>query len=394
MRVVGDERTLPLRHRLTNGLFAVVAVTALASAITNVALGLPAVTVIVTGITGMGHVGLFLWSRVRRELRGPLWVSFGMLVFALYPAMWLGNFGLDGGNQLIAVGLLAAAASLMQGRQRAFWLLAIVVVTVLLFTAGHAWGPQLGSYGSFGARAADNFATTVIIAAAIAALNLVTEASYRREREKAREYAAVIERTNRELEEALERNRALALTDAMTALPNRRHAEPILTQKVAEGCRYGRPLSVAVIDVDHFKSVNDRHGHAVGDAVLTALGRVLSDVAREADVAARWGGEEFVVICPETSLEGALVLAERVRKQVEGHRFASGLPITVSIGVAERRHDDTAETLFERADAALYRAKRRGRNRVASDALASSVTPSRRTPPARGRSASSSLAPP
>jgi diguanylate cyclase (GGDEF)-like protein len=190
------------------------------------------------------------------------------------------------------------------------------------------------------------------------------QANYERERERVRTYAAIIERTNRELEAALAANREMALTDSLTQLPNRRSLESSLTAKVREVERYERPLSLILLDVDHFKVVNDTHGHAVGDAVLVALAEVMRAMLRSSDLCARWGGEEFVLMCPETGLEGALTVAERLRREVEQRELVEGVRVTISLGVEVYRSGDDVGRLFERVDAALYEAKRSGRNRV------------------------------
>lgn len=154
-----------------------------------------------------------------------------------------------------------------------------------------------------------------------------------------------------------------------------------------EAGRYRRPLALAVLDIDHFKAVNDRHGHAVGDRIIAGLGVTLATDKRAVDIAARWGGEEFVVLFPETPLDGAEVVAERLRASVEAASYAEGVPVTVSIGIAVAAPDDEPSALFERADAALYAAKHGGRNRVV---VAAPVTPpsfaprSSRSAPPRG----------
>ena len=170
------------------------------------------------------------------------------------------------------------------------------------------------------------------------------------------------------------------ITDALTGLHNRRDFDRRWSAELALARRYGLPLTLLLVDVDHFKSVNDSYGHTVGDQVLRAVGRLILDCLRISDVPARYGGEEFAIITPHTRPETAVVLAERLRHAVEqGARRALGKAaaertITVSIGIAGC--DDAArgcERLFERADEALYAAKRAGRNRVVVAAPASAT---------------------
>jgi two-component system, cell cycle response regulator len=172
------------------------------------------------------------------------------------------------------------------------------------------------------------------------------------------------------------RNDELALlsrTDQLTGLSNRRHGEERLRAEIEAAQRYQRPLTVLMIDIDHFKHVNDRYGHAGGDAVLRGLGRRLRDLLRGADLAARWGGEEFVVLLPDTSVAGGAALAERLLETmretpvvIDDQATADDratCTVTVSIGAASSDETPLAEIL-RRADEALYRAKRAGRDRL------------------------------
>jgi diguanylate cyclase (GGDEF)-like protein len=161
--------------------------------------------------------------------------------------------------------------------------------------------------------------------------------------------------------------RDLAHTDPLTSLANRRYLEQGLARFLALADRNLTPISLLAIDLDHFKSVNDTHGHAVGDAILKGVAQILSGELRATDLFARTGGEEFVAVLPLAPLEGGRVVAERLRKRIEGALFPSGtatVRITMSVGLAERRPGEGGTDLLRRADEALYRAKRRGRNRV------------------------------
>jgi len=155
--------------------------------------------------------------------------------------------------------------------------------------------------------------------------------------------------------------------DGLTGVHNRRYLDHRLDVELERFRRYGRPLSVLLLDVDHFKAVNDRHGHTVGDVVLKGVAAALVARVRKSDLVARYGGEEFCCLLPETPREGALREAERLREAVAAVRHAGAegeLSVTVSIGVAEAATGDAAEVLLRRADAGLYEAKRTGRNRV------------------------------
>ncbi len=175
------------------------------------------------------------------------------------------------------------------------------------------------------------------------------------------------------LREKFQQGLELAITDSLTGLYNRRYMESHLASLVEEGAHAGKPVSLLIFDIDYFKSVNDTRGHPAGDAVLKEFAQRIQQNVRGVDLACRLGGEEFVVVMPDTDLAYAVMVAERLRQKVAEVAFhvepTLALSITVSIGIGVTEGPaDTAGKLLERADSALYRAKRDGRNRVVSEA--------------------------
>jgi diguanylate cyclase (GGDEF)-like protein len=164
-----------------------------------------------------------------------------------------------------------------------------------------------------------------------------------------------------QLFEAQEEN---ALTDELTKLPNRRALAQSFLQETQRARRHRNPIAFLMIDLDHFKQVNDTYGHLNGDAVLAELAQILKTSARESDVCARYGGEEFALILHETTEPGARVLAERIRAKVAAATFPGGLKLTISVGVAATEEPNLFTQLIDRADQALYAAKQGGRNQV------------------------------
>jgi two-component system cell cycle response regulator len=166
----------------------------------------------------------------------------------------------------------------------------------------------------------------------------------------------------------------MAITDALTGLFNRRYMESHLGTLIEQATARGKPLSTLVIDIDYFKAINDTDGHDAGDDVLRDFALRLKRSIRGIDLACRYGGEEFVIVMPETDMAVAAMVAERLRRRIAAEPFpiqqgARAVPVTISIGIAALRgNDDTAAALLKRADQALYRAKRDGRNRVVPDA--------------------------
>ena len=166
----------------------------------------------------------------------------------------------------------------------------------------------------------------------------------------------------------------MAITDALTGLFNRRYMENHLATLIEQAGTRGKPLSALMLDIDYFKSINDTYGHDAGDDVLRDLALRVKRSIRGIDLACRYGGEEFVLVMPETDMAVAAMVAERLRRRIAAEPFsiqkgAKSVPVTISIGIAGLRDkDDTAASVLKRADQALYRAKRDGRNRVVPDA--------------------------
>ncbi|RYE85150.1 MAG: GGDEF domain-containing protein [Hyphomicrobiales bacterium] len=202
----------------------------------------------------------------------------------------------------------------------------------------------------------------LLITAAIVALVFVLPflRAQSREHGKLSMLTSVLRRRTKEMEQA-------ALTDGLTGLANRRHFDDALDQQLSAFDRSAEPLGLMILDLDHFKSINDTHGHDVGDEVLRKVSKCLMDYTRHHDTVARLGGEEFAVVVPNMSPRDLGDFADRLRLAVERLRIQSGnvrLRITMSIGLAEARPGENAASLYKRADINLYNAKQSGRNRI------------------------------
>lgn len=178
-----------------------------------------------------------------------------------------------------------------------------------------------------------------------------------------------LKKRNSELQSMLHHVEALAITDPLTGLFNRRRFDDVLKREFAITKRYGTPLSCLMVDVDHFKRINDLYGHDAGDRVLCGVASRLTARLREVDTAARFGGEEFSILLPQTPKQGALIVAERIAAVVRREHFEfddGSASVTVSVGVAEGRDvtGNSPEGLVKAADSALYLAKSRGRDQV------------------------------
>ncbi|MDW7998134.1 MAG: diguanylate cyclase [Thermodesulfovibrio sp.] len=174
----------------------------------------------------------------------------------------------------------------------------------------------------------------------------------------------LLEEQTKDLNKALSEIRVQAITDRLTQIFNRIKIEEVLREELERAKRYNTKFSVIMMDIDHFKRVNDDFGHIVGDKFLIEFVNLVLKRIRKTDYFGRWGGEEFIIVCPNTSLRKALILAENLRKIVEDHNFNMVGHRTVSIGVSVFTAKDTVESIINKADKALYEAKNKGRNKV------------------------------
>ena len=177
------------------------------------------------------------------------------------------------------------------------------------------------------------------------------------------------QQANSRLRSAIFSLEKLASTDRLTSAWNRRRFEETIDGETHRSARYGHPLSMLLLDIDHFKRINDTHGHTEGDRVLVEVSTQVRAIMRRSDSLTRWGGEEFIVLMPNTGLERAMAMAERIRETVAAGEVEGIGRLTVSIGVAEYLPSERAPEWLDRTDRAMYRAKNEGRNRVVADPL-------------------------
>ncbi|MDF9777342.1 sensor domain-containing diguanylate cyclase [Pseudomonas baetica] len=183
---------------------------------------------------------------------------------------------------------------------------------------------------------------------------------------------------NRAIKRYQDKIQAQAILDSLTELPNRRGFDLLAAQAMHEARREPKPLTALLLDLDHFKTLNDTYGHLAGDQVLIGFARDLESCLRHSDIVCRWGGEEFIVLLKDTDGKTGLMIAEKIRQHVEQQRYAyndKALQLTVSIGLTTLQADDTLHSLLSRADHAMYRAKQTGRNRTCVEKSHSSYEP-------------------
>ena len=282
------------------------------------------------------------------------------LIFMFLPALWVFNGGSSSGTAYVVTLLDSFIVVLATGeearlRERVIAGIsmgALVVVVCLMLWLEYERPDLVYSYRSRSVRYLD-MAVSMVIAVTGNFLILRTYVSqHQRDLARIRKYSETLE--------------VLAQTDAMTGLLNHAHGIARLETEISKAHRYGRRLSIVMLDLDWFKSVNDEFGHQAGDEVIIRFSDGLRRCSRVFDVPIRYGGEEFILILPETGLEAARVVGERIRSYLLGS--ASWVPrrITVSGGIVECAEGDTADSMVKRADDLLYRAKHTGRDRILS----------------------------
>ena len=274
-----------------------------------------------------------------------------LAAFAAVAAIWLGVAPLFGTLFFV---LYVAWRAAPRWAAAAVALVAFFVVLVLIS------GRQ--PFGELAARDVVVYAQRYLFVLSIFGLGFSTLLAQLRAQQAGLE-RRVLERT-RELEEANARLAELAAFDALSGAANRRNFDQALNAEALRSHRYRRPLAVILADIDRFKNVNDSHGHAAGDDVIRGVAATLAANCRSSDLVARYGGEEFAVLLPETGVQQALDLAERLRQAIEGADYGIVGRITASFGVAELGADGSPAELVQSADRALYEAKAQGRNRT------------------------------
>lgn len=289
----------------------------------------------------LGTLGLLLYFRRTANLKVTSWSVVLILTLILLMFIYLANAL---AYSMIWVTVLPPIAFFLLGRKSGAWLCALVFAFVLIFfyakmQSAPATSPSLGS---------------LLNIAEVLLAHLFIFLFY--------------ERSRAEAYEELER---LSETDKLTGLFNRRHLDKLLTQEFSRYQRSQSPLSLVLCDIDHFKRVNDNYGHLTGDKVMQEIASIFMSTIRATDMCGRWGGEEFLLIFPDTSRDGAVSIVKDLQGVLANTTFAQGINITLSFGISSTAHDRDAEQQLRRADDALYEAKRQGRNCyvVAPDSL-------------------------
>ncbi|MDI6709989.1 MAG: diguanylate cyclase [Bacillota bacterium] len=390
-KLIGDNAVFSLQHRIFNVIALMGIIMSFSACLVNYALKLGTLTVIVPFGCGIMALGLYLMSIIGRKYTVPAMVTVIILSFVFFPAMWIINGGTYGSIPYYMLLNAGITVVLLAGLKRVLILAFYFVAVGALIAAEYRIPGLVTSYDSELIRYLDSSFGYVVCLVSTAALFAVLVDSYAKERQRAEEYLAVLERQNEEIEaknrmleasnaelkEAKEKaedlNRLLhkekeklqklSITDDLTGVYNRMYITARLREEVEASRKRQRKLVVALIDIDNFKRVNDTHGHLFGDCVLKRVGETIAAGLRQTDIVGRYGGEEFLLVLPDTGLENGYAVVERIRRKILDLKWENDLKVTISGGITELDGAQVTDLLTQ-ADRLLYQAKDRGRNRI------------------------------
>jgi len=387
--LIGDHKTFPPRHRVFNVLLIVGTLMSFSAVIINYFLDLGTLSIIVPFVFGFMVLGLYLASRKERMYELPATLSTILLSFFFFPVMWLINGGTKGGIPYYFIINAGVIGILLTGLKRLVTFLLFIIVVIILIVIEY-WMPHLiVGYQSEAARYYDlSFGLFICLFANVLFISTLID-NYEKERQKAKNYLMEIKKQSKEiaiknrklersyvrLKEAKERTeqlnrllteekqklQKLSITDYLTGTFNKEYIITRLKEEIQLSHLSRKKLTVALIDIDDFKKINDTNGHLFGDYALQRIAKIIKENIRQNDIVGRFGGDEFLIILPNTDWKEGYAVTERTRKKILALNWKNNLKITVSGGVAELG-DEKFTSLFERIDKLLYKAKLKDKN--------------------------------
>ncbi|MGE5403614.1 MAG: GGDEF domain-containing protein [Candidatus Saccharibacteria bacterium] len=350
--IAGDPEHLRLSHRVFNITALLALIMALIAGVENILLGFPVSMIAIMFLFALTMAILYYLSRYKNYFEVSMTIAVLILLLVFTPLTWIFNGGINGGSHytILFYGMVICAIS--SGRKRTVFLILLGMVVLGLSIFEYYNPHSISQTTDRFVRYIDVITSFLFTIALTVALFIVYLNNYENERLRVVEYSKILEE--------------MATTDGLTRLYNHAHIHHILENRIHEAVRYGLKLSVIMMDLDHFKDVNDTYGHEFGNTVLFQVAQTLKGSVRTCDLVGRYGGEEFMIICPETGADGATILADRLREKIGSLNIGDKVNITISGGVAELEPESerAAVHLIKQADDALYSAKNQGRNQI------------------------------
>ena len=348
---------IPLEKRLADIFFITGFVVSSAFLVVNLLIGIP--FLMNTPCLVTAAICVFLPKKFPCGQRWPIRFALLFVAFVFFPYLFFIRGGTHSSISMCFVMIVVYMVVMFHGKTRIAIVSGIIVSYLILLVLGYRYPAYFHPYSSEISRVIDYGVTFVMTASVTALIGSYTVDIYEYDRTHIEELINQLETKNAEL---------LKLTnhDSLTGVFNRRYFMEVLGEEMLTHRENNMDLCVLMMDLDHFKNINDTHGHSAGDEVLKLFASSVKECLRRHDVLARYGGEEFVILLPLCSLDNGVIIAERIRKDIETLRYRRDIRFTVSIGISSLAPDDTELGLIDRADQNLYAAKKAGRNLVVS----------------------------
>ncbi|MGI6037316.1 MAG: GGDEF domain-containing protein [Limnochordia bacterium] len=389
-----SKKRVSLRHRIFNVVFLVGIFMSFSASLINYLLGLGTTLVLITAIGGVVTVGLYIVFKVMGNYDQLALIIVILLSFVFFPSLWFANGGTYGGIPYYLIINAGIMALLLEGLQRKIIFVLYAIVVGGLMVLEYQRPDLVVGYDLGLTRYIDlAFCLSVCLCTIVVLIAVLTD-SYLNEFKKSEQYLATLEEKNREIEaknRMLEMSNAelsaakekaeelnemlneeklrlqqLSITDYLTGAFNKRFITSCLEEEMEASRDQGNRLTVAMVDIDNFKDINDTYGHLYGDYVLERIARAIIGSLRQTDIVGRYGGDEFLIILRNTSKEEGYALMERVRQRILQLEWERDLVVSISGGVIEVRSEGLTD-LLKKVDQLLYKAKHKSKNMIAKE---------------------------
>ncbi len=389
--LIGNENKFPLEHRILNVSALIGIAMSFLAIINNYLLNLGILTVMVPVACGFITIFCYYISLIKKQYHAALYLALSILSFVFFPTMYFINAGLLGSIPYYIVVFAGMMAVLLSGLTRIIFLLINVIIVGSLIIIEYSYPNLVIGYNSTSAEYIDISIAFFISMLFNAILFTAVIKNYNKERARSERYYIELEKQHREIEavnrllikknyglkKAKERAEdlnkllfkekqkleKLSITDALTEVFNRRFITSYLEREIKEARENNKKLTAVLIDIDNFKTLNDTYGHLFGDYVLKRISKTIASNLRETDMVGRYGGEEFLIVLPDSELEVGYNITERIRRKICQLQWQDNIKVTISGGVAELYNDQLLE-LLKKTDELLYKAKKAGKNRI------------------------------